>query len=225
MTREITVNLRHEDGPKEPKNHLKAISELLTVFAAVSGLVFSLGWSYSYRWFELWGIPFSSVSLDTGSYFEYGRIVVSAHRYYFVCFLIVALVVVVTPKVRTFSRKLLDRLLSTSVLGVGLVIVWTMCHYLGSTAAKSDFLQLAKTGWVQLSSVSVVFNEGVEIPPSFLADTEIGIPCHKFVVAGPDAFWFARTVDNKLDPLIFMIPKDEVRTLTLVPNVGSCPLL
>lgn len=223
MTREITVNLRELDGPTEPKNRLKKLSELIAFLAVLSGFVFSLGWSYAYKWFALWGIPFSGVGLDAGSYFEYGRIVIASYKYYIIpvvaCILLVSSVSFVRSKLPPWTCFLL----SPQFVAIAALVAWVLCHALGSASANNDFQESSKTGnWAQLPAVSVLFKEGATIPSSFLDDAELGIPCYRLVISSADAIWLARTIDNKLDPIVVMVPKDEVRMLILFPKVGNC---
>jgi hypothetical protein len=60
------------------------------------------------------------------------------------------------------------------------------------------------------------------VPEDFARDIAPGVPYYRLIYTSPDSIWLARTRDNNIDPLVAMIPRDQITLLRLYPAQGNC---
>ena len=217
---EFAVHLigNNEYGPIQ--DMLKIVAELLGIAAVLAGLVLSLGWSYAYAWFQSWKMPLSTLSIGVDHLFEYGRIVIVANVWLIVPAIILLCVLYFLSK----KHLVLPANFLPLVLVAGMIVCWLSAHWMGKHAATADFEKMAEGDFQLLPMVAIVLKPGTEIPSGFARDIALERPCYRMIFISDDDIWLARTRDYNRDPLVAMVPRDQVALLQLHPTRGNCPV-
>jgi hypothetical protein len=193
--------------------------------ALLAGLILSLGWSYAYAWFQAWKMPLTALSISTDHIFEYGRLALVANLSIIlpgIAFLIAIIFVIRALFARTRYAALAQA--GPFVIIAGLLVMWLGAHWIGKRTAAWDFNRLAEGQFQLLPMAEIVLKPDVKASPDFARDTAPGKPCYRLVYAAGDAVWLARTRDNNRDPIIAMVPNNQIVVLRLYPRQGNCPV-
>ena len=218
--REPATRLVEAEAEKPPREVLKRLAELLAIGGLLAGLVLSLGWSYAYSWFQAWKMPLASLDLGTDHLFEYGRLALVANSW--IILLASAALIAVFWMIRAYGPRPTKATVPILMIA-GLLLTWLGTHWMGSRAAQSDFKALSEGNFVLLPLAEVTLADEAAVPADFAGDIVPGRPCYRVIYTASDGLWLARTRDNNPDPLVAMIPRDQIVLVRLYPSQGNCP--
>jgi len=195
----------------------KAIAPILGIGGAIGALLLSLGWSYSWHWFDAWDVPYASLGLDPNILLEYGRLVV-LHFWW----LALSWIGLVFAGLWCITRLTLPKGSMVGLCLVAFLVPWFGSHSLAKHAARGELSRISEARLSNFPEVQILFRPGLEemLGDRVAAEMSESL-CHRMLYKAVDGLWLVRmnAVGGRYSTVF--IPTQTVTYLRLRPPSGG----
>jgi hypothetical protein len=202
-----------------------SLGDIISTAGLAVGLItawlYVAGWSYAYRYFFQFDIPFLMLDIPFEQLLVYGGLVVQKNMW--ISIICSALLIAGLWALARWA-SLLGRFVVTATIVVLVIVAFGLARVAGHGAAMNDFTELQATGYRQFPRVELRW-EGAGPPSDTLISDILKTDCGRLLFASKERLFLIRPVQTASDlPLdTFVIAGKKIDAMRLRNNYPNCP--